>query len=128
MMRMLDIRQIVMSAVCLIGRRNDYSHNGRISLAGLQHIPRPLNVDLKRIKWIIYRLVDDRLRGKMEHGIDIVPAEYLIQEREIANVAARDNNILVHPFALEQPIFVLFVYQNDGLRSALDEFGNNMTA
>src|SRR3989344_1047409 len=127
MMCMLNIWQVIVIAVCLVGRGNDYSLYMRVALARLQHIPCSLNIDLKSVQGVVYRLIDDRLRGKMEHDIDIVPAKELIQEREIADVATRNNDVFLHAFALEQSAFILFVYQNDGFGSAFDEFGNNVT-
>ena len=44
-------------------------------------------------------IVDDRLRGQVDDGVDLVFAEHALQQRLVAHVAADD----LHPFELPRP-------------------------
>ena len=88
--RVFRVRQGLLIAVSLVGRR----HHDRLYLRGpparLQDIPCALNVALKREHGVAVGDAHDGLRGQMKNGVDLVLAQDALDKVAIPHIAADD--------------------------------------
>ena len=70
--RVLVVRELIVVAVRLVARRDDHRLRERAAPRRLEQRPRAAHVGVERRDRIAVRDADDRLRGEMEDGVDLV--------------------------------------------------------
>lgn len=88
--RPLGVRQLVLIAAGLVGRRYDDLLHRRAPAAGLQPGSGPAGVRLERIERVTVRDGHGGLGGKYEHGCRLVLAKDAFQSGLISHVPSND--------------------------------------
>ncbi len=97
------------------------ARHGWTSPAGLEQRPGAADVALERRNGIPVGHADDGLRRQVEHRVDLVLAEYALDQRLVADVATHSGDSAEEPAAHELTLRHPVTQETDDLRPGAHE-------